>query len=262
MARKPRLHYPGGYYHVVLRAAPGVDLFTDETDKDAFLELLAVGLRECGYHLHGHALGRDRFELIIEIGDLPLSSMMQKLALRFTRYAHRRHGFEGSLFQGRYLALLFDPACHLETVQAHLKALEGHGDVLSTPVWPPAGYNGQVVGSKQFRALVAATDSERTVPQTVEKTPGELLTIAREILGISPQELTGATRARRAVRQRCIFTAAVQQACGHSLSDVARLLKRDVSSLSRNMERFRGETDGCMTTVQLIRAMTHAIQST
>lgn len=34
MARKPRLHLPGGLYHVMLRGNNGKNIFFDETDRE------------------------------------------------------------------------------------------------------------------------------------------------------------------------------------------------------------------------------------
>lgn len=44
MARKPRLHVPGGLYHVMLRGNGGQDIFVDEQDR-YHLYLLLGGAR-------------------------------------------------------------------------------------------------------------------------------------------------------------------------------------------------------------------------
>ena len=45
MARKPRLHVPGGVYHVMLRGNGGQDIFFAKADRRRFLDLLAEGVR-------------------------------------------------------------------------------------------------------------------------------------------------------------------------------------------------------------------------
>jgi len=43
MARKPRIHYPGSYYHVILRGNGGQDIFFSKYDRTKFYLLLQEG---------------------------------------------------------------------------------------------------------------------------------------------------------------------------------------------------------------------------
>ena len=43
MARKPRIHYPGALYHVMLRGNGGADIFFENTDRKHFLGLVVKG---------------------------------------------------------------------------------------------------------------------------------------------------------------------------------------------------------------------------
>lgn len=53
MARKPRLHVPGGFYHVMLRGNGGQDIFFAKADRRYLYELLAEGSERFGYRVHG-----------------------------------------------------------------------------------------------------------------------------------------------------------------------------------------------------------------
>ena len=44
MARKPRIHYPGALYHVILRGNDGQSIFFDEKDRTRFSFLLQEGV--------------------------------------------------------------------------------------------------------------------------------------------------------------------------------------------------------------------------
>lgn len=44
-ARKPRLHLPGGLYHVILRGNDRQDIFFEDEDRLAFYRLLEEGTR-------------------------------------------------------------------------------------------------------------------------------------------------------------------------------------------------------------------------
>jgi putative transposase len=54
MARKPRLHSPGGVYHVMLRGNGGQDIFFDDDDRHRFYLLLQEGIAR--YH---HRLSKE-----------------------------------------------------------------------------------------------------------------------------------------------------------------------------------------------------------
>jgi hypothetical protein len=40
MARKPRIHYPGALYHVMLRGNGGEEIFFEDDDRRHFLKLV------------------------------------------------------------------------------------------------------------------------------------------------------------------------------------------------------------------------------
>ncbi len=131
MARKPRIHFPGATYHVTLRGNGGQDIFFDEDDGREFRALIADGLDRMGHKLYAYTLLPNTIHLLIEVGDVPLSKIMQNLSFRYTRYINIKMDREGHLFGGRFKALLIDPdkyllsamrAIHMAPVRADLAA--------------------------------------------------------------------------------------------------------------------------------------------
>ena len=108
MARKPRLHVPGGLYHVVLRGNAQQDIFFTPSDRAVLYELLANGVSRFGFRVHAFCLMTNHVHLGIQVGEEPLSVGMQNLAFRYTQYINRRLKRVGHLFQGRYKAFLVD----------------------------------------------------------------------------------------------------------------------------------------------------------
>jgi hypothetical protein len=51
MARKPRVHVPGGYYHVMMRGNMGSELFFSEADYSRFFLLLQEGIERYGHRV-------------------------------------------------------------------------------------------------------------------------------------------------------------------------------------------------------------------
>ena len=113
MARKPRVHVPGGTYHVMLRGNGGQDIFFEREDRGELYRLLAEGTARFEYRVHAYCLMSNHLHLALEVGGIPLSRGMQNLAFRYTRWINRREKRMGHLFQGRYKALLVDRDAYL-----------------------------------------------------------------------------------------------------------------------------------------------------
>ncbi|NJN47149.1 MAG: transposase, partial [Candidatus Competibacteraceae bacterium] len=70
--------------------------------------LLQEGTARFGYQVHGFCLLDNHFHLLIQVGHIALSKLMQNLAFRYTRWVNRSQDRVGHLFQGRYRAILID----------------------------------------------------------------------------------------------------------------------------------------------------------
>jgi len=86
MARKPRIHFPGAFYHVILRGNGGQDIFSIDDDRIRFLLLLQEGLERYKHRIHGFCLMSNHVHLLIQVGDVSLSKIMQNVSFRYTRY--------------------------------------------------------------------------------------------------------------------------------------------------------------------------------
>jgi len=56
MARKPRIHLPGGYYHVMMRGNAGSDIFFTPADRTRFLLFVQQGIERYGHRVHAFCL--------------------------------------------------------------------------------------------------------------------------------------------------------------------------------------------------------------
>ena len=113
MARKPRVHYPGAWYHVILRGNGGQDVFFSDTDRLRFFGLLADGIEKYHHSIHCYCLMTNHVHLLVQVGGTPLSKIIHNLSFRYTRYINDRLGRTGHLFQGRYMAILVDADTYL-----------------------------------------------------------------------------------------------------------------------------------------------------
>ena len=113
MARKPRLHVDEGIYHVMLRGNGGQDIYFDDDDRRYFYLLLQQGVARYGHRIHGFCLMSNHVHLVVEVGEQPLSKIMQNLSFRYTRWVNKKQKRIGHLFQGRYKAILVDRDSYL-----------------------------------------------------------------------------------------------------------------------------------------------------
>lgn len=113
VARKPRIHFPNAFYHVILRGNGKQDIFFDDQDRYRFYLLLQEGVERFRHRIYAFCLMTNHIHLVLQVQDIPLSRIMQNLAFRYTRWVNWRHGRSGHLFQGRYKAVLVDGDAYL-----------------------------------------------------------------------------------------------------------------------------------------------------
>ncbi|MDD2944009.1 MAG: transposase [bacterium] len=120
MARKPRLHYPGACYHVILRGNARQDVFFSDADRSRFYLLIQEGIERFGYQVHGFCLMTNHVHIALQVGDVPLSRIMQNLCSRYTRWVNWRLTRIGHLFHGRYKAILVDTDSYLTQLVSYI----------------------------------------------------------------------------------------------------------------------------------------------
>jgi REP element-mobilizing transposase RayT len=113
MPRKPRLHYLGAVYHVILRGNSGQEIFFDAGDRTRFFLLLQESVERFGLRIHAFCLMTTHLHLAIQVGDIPLSRIMQNIGFRYTQFINRKYRRAGHLFQGRYKGLMIDADSYL-----------------------------------------------------------------------------------------------------------------------------------------------------
>lgn len=113
MARKPRIHFPGAVYHVILRGNGGQPIFFSKEDRRSFYLLLQDGIAKYGHRIHAFCLMSNHVHLAVQVAEQPLSRIIQNLSFRYTRFINQREKRAGHLFQGRYKAVLIDADSYL-----------------------------------------------------------------------------------------------------------------------------------------------------
>jgi REP element-mobilizing transposase RayT len=126
MARKPRVEYPGAFYHVICRGNHRQVIFRGDADRTFYLERLEKYRQRYGLTVYAYVLMSNHVHLLMEPGKLPLSKIMQGLQFTYTQYFNRKYRKVGHLFQGRYRAILSDRQAYLLELVRYLHLNPGH----------------------------------------------------------------------------------------------------------------------------------------
>ena len=113
MPRKPRLHVPGGIYHVILRGNNRQAIFDTPADRFDFEQLLAGGLKRYSCRVHAYCWMTNHVHLAVQVGEKPLSGLMGWVASQYARRFNVRMGRSGHLFERRHIAILIDHDTYL-----------------------------------------------------------------------------------------------------------------------------------------------------
>ena len=73
MARKPRIHFSGAVYHVLLRSLEGKPVFRNVADRREWESLVEEGVERFDHNILAFCWMPDHVQLAIQVADIPLS---------------------------------------------------------------------------------------------------------------------------------------------------------------------------------------------
>ena len=113
MTRPLRIEYEGAVYHVTSRGNAKQDIYVDNEDRNAFLEVLGDVVERFKWICHAYCLMPTHFYLLLETPDANLSRGMRHLNGVYTQKFNRRHQQAGPVLQGRFKSILVEKESHL-----------------------------------------------------------------------------------------------------------------------------------------------------
>ncbi len=290
MARLPRLHVPGGFYYVHLRGNGGEAIFHDTEDRYEFSRLVSKALRRSRAHIHGYCWMANNVRFAVEISDVPVGRLVQRIAAQHSRRIHRKLGRSGHLFERGYRTLVIDgekflPALvrhiHLMPVRSGLVAdaadyaWSGHRAYLKLAKVPWLTTNvvmkmlgrGSRNALEAYRKFMTEADEAQDIERFERSSPREPRVLGDErflsclalksrpkrrigsidqlidgvaaLLDVARSEMLSPSRRRRLSLARALATWHATRSGIATLTEVARRLDRDPSTLSVAMERYR-----------------------
>ncbi|MCB1693639.1 MAG: transposase [Pseudomonadales bacterium] len=133
MSRPVRIEFPGAHYHVTSRGTNEQAVFLDDEDRAVFLNVLDGVVSRFNWRVHAYVLMDNHYHLVVDVPDANLSKGMRQLNGVYTQHFNRRHGRDGSLFQGRFRSILFEPDAYLLPLCRHVVLNPVRGRVVRSP---------------------------------------------------------------------------------------------------------------------------------
>ena len=106
MARPLRIEYPDAMYHVSNYGVGAQRVFPSAQYFEAFIEGLIETCSRLNVEVHSYCLLRDQYHLVIKTPEANLSRFMRQVDGLYTQQFQRMKKSNGSLFKGRYKAVL------------------------------------------------------------------------------------------------------------------------------------------------------------
>jgi REP element-mobilizing transposase RayT len=175
MPRRPRIHQPGGFYHVTLRGNHQRDIFFSSADRALLNSIVAKAIETYDARVHAYCWMSNHIHLLMQVGDAPLAESMRQIAGEYARAMLSRMRLSGHLFERRYFARLVGVDSyllelvryiHLNPVTANLAAdpasylWSSHHNYLGrrNESWVTCSFALEMFGSSLEKAIAAYLD--------------------------------------------------------------------------------------------------------
>ena len=112
MARPLRIEMENGLYHVTARGWEQRVIVDSDLDREDWLRLLDRVATRSNWHIFAWVLMSNRFHLFLRTPEPNLSARMHDLNSGYASLFNRRYRRVGSLFQGRFKAILVEDQSH------------------------------------------------------------------------------------------------------------------------------------------------------
>jgi REP element-mobilizing transposase RayT len=106
MSRPLRIQYPKAWYHVMNRGRRGEAIFQSKDDYQRFIDILHEAIELFSFRISAYCLMSNHYHLLVQTPDANLTRCMRHINGVYTQRFNAQHGYDGSLFRGRYKAIL------------------------------------------------------------------------------------------------------------------------------------------------------------
>ena len=133
MARPIRIEYEHAFYHVVSRGHRRENIFRRDLDRKKFLEKLDQTVERYRLRIHAYVLMSNHYHLLIETPDANLSKAMHDLNASYANWYRSKYNLIGSIFQGRYKAILVEKDEYMLALSAYIHLNPVRAGIVKAP---------------------------------------------------------------------------------------------------------------------------------
>ena len=121
MARHAREKSSSGIYHIMLQGIDRREIFSDDEDREVFLELLKHYREECGYKLYAYCLMGNHVHLLLQVreDDAP-DKILKRIGVAYVYRYNAKYQRCGSLFRGRFRSECVEEDSYFLTVLRYI----------------------------------------------------------------------------------------------------------------------------------------------
>jgi len=145
MPRKARIDAPGALHHIMVRGIECKSIFSDDKDRNNFVDRLGDIITDTETFCLGWALMPNHAHLLLRTGTTSLSTVMRRLLTGYAVFYNLRHSRHGPLFQNRYKSILCQEDTYLRELvrYIHLNALRAKivEDLKQLDKYPYSGHS-------------------------------------------------------------------------------------------------------------------------
>ena len=141
MPRLPRRVAESGFYHVVLYANGRQNLFEEDADRLAFLDMFVEAARKHGVSILAWCLMANHIHLLLEDPDDCLSELMRSLATRYAQRFNRRGGHAGHVFRGRFYSSPVEGEAYLLEAMRYIHNNPATAGICAAEDYPWSSYH-------------------------------------------------------------------------------------------------------------------------
>ena len=106
MARPLRIEYPDAWYHVMNRGANRNRIFSKSDDYELFINVLKEACGLFNVYISAYCLMSNHYHIVVHTPEGNLSRFMRHVNGVYTQRYNIKHKRDGTLFRGRYKAIL------------------------------------------------------------------------------------------------------------------------------------------------------------
>jgi putative transposase len=120
-------------YHVIGKGVERTNIFTDEVDRNKFLQLLQKMITSHKVFLFSYVLMNTHFHLLLKTEDANLSQAMQFLNSSYAHWFNIRHIRKGHLFQDRFRCQLIQNSHYLYSAASYINLNPVEAGLVDSP---------------------------------------------------------------------------------------------------------------------------------